>query len=82
MPEKLKYAHVDLDDLLCERRQVAVIWNIEDVQSVRTDLSDDQSWEVLGQCRKVHDCSVGFGWELIEIVADDLFPEIDKGDGR
>jgi hypothetical protein len=66
---------VDIHALLEERRQVAVIWGIADVQGQRPDLTDGQAWEVLQQCRRVHDCSVGFTWELIDCVADDMFPD-------
>ena len=72
------HSEIDIDELLASRRQVAVIWCIEDVQSRRADLDDDQAWEVLLRCRKVHDCNYGFTWELIECVADSLFPETEK----
>ena len=65
---------IDIQELLAQRREAAVIWAIEDVQSVREDLSDDQAWEVLLQCKRVHDCNHGFTWELIEAVADSMFP--------
>jgi hypothetical protein len=68
-------ADIDIHKLLDTRRQVAVIWSIEDVQEMRRDLDEEQSWQVLQRCRKVHDCEVGFNWLLIETVADDLFPE-------
>ena len=73
-PDEVPY-EIDIDELLIRRKQVAVIWSVEDVQSVRRDLTDAQSWEVLQQCRQVHDCELGFNWLLIETVADDLFPE-------
>jgi hypothetical protein len=66
---------LDVYDLLAKRKQVAVIWSVEDVQSVRGDLDDDQAWKVLQQCERVHDCEVGFTWLLIDCVADDLFPK-------
>ncbi len=66
---------INVDELLVKRRQVAVIWSIEDVQEVWPDLSDDQTWEVLQRCWRRHDCEVGLTWTLIELVADDLFPE-------
>jgi len=73
----------DIHALLEQRRQVAVVWSIEDVQSVRPDLTAEQSWVVLLQCRKVHDADHGFTWALLECVADSLFPETDgKGAGR
>lgn len=79
MKRTKKSTHVDVHALLEERRQVAVIWSIADVQYRRTHLSDDQAWEVLQQCRHVHDCSVGFTWELIDCVADDMFPMSNHG---
>jgi hypothetical protein len=66
---------LDIHGLLARRRQVAVIWCIEDVQGIRPDLSDEKAWQVLQQCEKAHDCEAGFNWLLIETVADDLFPE-------
>lgn len=81
-PTTVEEPATDIHQLLEQRRQVAVIWSVEDVQSVRPGLNDDQSWEVLQQCRKVHDCEVGFTWLLINYVADDLFPAPKEGDGR
>jgi len=71
---KADFSKIDIHDVLKQRRQVAVIWSIEDVQGMRPDLNDDHAWEVLQQCERVHDCDVGFTWLLIEIVAEDLFP--------
>jgi hypothetical protein len=70
----LEYITFDIHQWLEQHREVAIIWSVEDVQSVRPDLHDDQAWEVLQRCRHVHDCEVGFNWLLIESVADDLFP--------
>lgn len=66
---------LDINSVLANRRQVAVIWSIEDVQEVRPDLNDDQAWEVLKRCRDAHDCEFGFTWILIEDVAEATFPE-------
>jgi len=66
---------IDIHGLLAQRREVAVIWSTEDVQSIRSDLTDDQAWEVLQECRDHHDCELGFNWLLIETVADNMFPE-------
>ena len=68
------HSHIDIHEVLAERREVAIVWSIEDVQEVRPDLNDDQAWEVLQRCCKVHDCNNGFTWLLIEFVADDLYP--------
>jgi hypothetical protein len=71
---KPDYSKIDVHQLLQRRRQIAVIWSIEDVQEVRPDLNAKQAWAVLRQCERVHDCSVGFSWELLQYVAEDLFP--------
>ena len=65
---------IDVHELLAKRRQIAVIWSIEDVQEVRPDLDEEQAWEVLQYCDKAHNSSIGLNWDSIEIVADDLFP--------
>jgi len=62
-----------IQELLQRQRQVAVIWCCEDVKHVRPDLTDDQAWEVLQQCRNQHDCEWGFTWTFIEDIAQDLF---------
>jgi hypothetical protein len=66
---------IDIEQLLRQRRQVAVIWSIDDIQEVRPDLTDDQAWQVLQCCHDKHDGELGLTWTTIEIVADDLFPE-------
>ena len=78
---ELRIALDDLGDVcqtLHDRRQVAVIWCIEDVQGVRPDLTDDQAWEVLQECEHCHDCEFGFTWTHIETVADELYPSPPK----
>jgi hypothetical protein len=54
---------------------IVIKWQIEDVQSVRPDLSDDEANEVLGSLEDNHDANVGINWEVIEYAADNLFPE-------
>ena len=60
---------------LTRQRQIAIIWSSEDVQAQRPDLSNDQAWQVLQECERVHDAELGFTWLLIETVADELFPQ-------
>jgi len=70
---------VDIDcqvhALLAEQKKIAIIWCIEDVQSFRPDLSDEQAWEVLQQVEDIHDAEWGISWQTLETVADDLFPQ-------
>jgi len=58
-------------------KEIAIFWHIEDVQSIRPDLSDEKASIVLKHLKKNHDASVGVNWETIEVVADILFPEIE-----
>jgi hypothetical protein len=65
--------NIDIHALLAERRQIAAIWSIEDVQCVRPDLTEDQCWEVLKNSKRYHDASIGFNWEVLECNAQMLF---------
>jgi hypothetical protein len=73
-PDEVPY-EIDMHELLAGRKQVAVIWSVEDVQSIRSDLTDEQCWEVLKQCKRRHDCEIGMNWMSIEFIADELFPD-------
>ena len=55
-------------------KQIAIIWHIEDIQSIRSDLTDEQAYIVLQHLKENHDASLGINWEVIEIVADILYP--------
>lgn len=68
----------DVHVLLAQRKQVAIVWAVEDVLGVRPHLTVEQAWEVLRRCKRVHDCNYGFTWELLEAVADDLYPAEDS----
>jgi hypothetical protein len=73
---------LQIHQLLEERKQIAVIWSIEDVQEVRPDLNDDQAWAVLKHAENCHDANHGVCWETLKIVADCLFGDnVDDGDG-
>jgi hypothetical protein len=80
--DKLPSNPIDIDAILAQRRQVAVIWAIEDVQHIRPDLNQDQAWDVLERCRDKHDCEYGFTWDYVRDVADDLFPMPRKSRNR
>jgi len=57
-----------------KRREIAIIWSIADVQSVRPDLSEDQCWDVLLHVHDHHDSEFGICWVTLEVTADELFP--------
>ncbi len=71
---------IDVNELLAERKQIALIWGVEDVQEIRPDLNDDQAWEVLQAAERKHDATLGICWETLEFWAEDLFPEPDDSD--
>jgi hypothetical protein len=58
---------------LAGRRQIAVIWCIEDVQEVRPDLSEEQCWKVLQAAEHNHDATIGINWDVLSCQADTLF---------
>jgi len=64
---------IDIHSILAERREIAIVWDITDVQEVRPDLTDDQAWEVLQQVESKQDANIGVTWETLECVAEDLF---------
>ena len=63
---------IDIHAQLAQRKQVAAIWSIEDVQQVRPDLTDDQAWQVLLAVERQHDAELGINWQTLECVAEDL----------
>jgi hypothetical protein len=71
---------MDIHELLEQHREIALVWGIEDVQSLRPDLNGDQCWKVLQRCQDAHDCNHGITWDLIDMVASDLFPEPHEGE--
>jgi hypothetical protein len=71
--KQLMHYTIDIDQLLAEHRQIAIIWGIDDVKEVRPDLTDERAWEVLKIAKDGHDSSYGITWESLEWIAQDLF---------
>jgi hypothetical protein len=55
-------------------KKISIVWHIEDVQSIRPDLNDEQASIVLQHLKINHDANTGINWETIETVADILYP--------
>ncbi|MEZ6063982.1 MAG: hypothetical protein R3C19_26860 [Planctomycetaceae bacterium] len=70
-----KPSQMDLLMHLTEQRRIAVIWSVEDVKQLRPDLTDNQAWHVLLETRRSHDACVGINWNVIDAVADVLYPQ-------
>jgi hypothetical protein len=79
----MTYEHIDIDAVLAERRQIAHIWSIEDVQEIRPDLDEEQAWEVLQSIDHDKDAEFGITWLTVEMAAEELFgaaPETDEAE--
>ena len=61
-------------ELLKARRKVALIWSIEDVETLRSDLTSEECWKVLQHAERKHDARVGLTWYTLQDIAQDLFP--------
>jgi hypothetical protein len=53
--------------------KIGIVWSIDDVLSVRPNLSKEQASHVLIHLKKHHDATVGINWDVIEAAADELF---------
>jgi len=64
------------------KRQIAVIWDIDDVQSIRRDLTEEQALAVLLEAKRKHDAELGINWDVLKARANELFPnyEYDEDD--
>jgi hypothetical protein len=54
---------------------ISITWHIDDVAEVRPDLTAEQRREVLQQALDRHDAGIGITWDVLEIHADELFPQ-------
>jgi hypothetical protein len=65
--------------VLNERREVALILSVNDVLVMRPDLTNDQAWNVLQYIKQNHDAGNGSSWDVIDIIALEMFgPELDS----
>jgi hypothetical protein len=69
-------------ELLEERREIALIWSIEDVLAVREDLDDVQAWRVLQECERCYEYRSDITYEFIEHIASIVFPPGEAGGGQ
>jgi hypothetical protein len=68
-----KLTDSEIHDLLATRREIAIIWCVEDVQEIRPDLNQDECWAVLEETSHHHDATIGINWEVLKCHADLLF---------
>ena len=76
--DRIDRDEVDIHGTLKNRRQIAVIWSVDDVLEIRPDLTEDEAWNVLQAVEDDHDANVGICWDVLEYHANCLFgPETD-----
>lgn len=68
-------SHLDLNRLHFERKEIGVVWMIDDVTSIRPDLTEEQAWEVLREADRYHDATIGINWDVLHYHAEALFGE-------
>ena len=61
-----------------EYNSIAIIWEIDDVKSIRPDLTDDECMEVLEYAGRKHDANIGITYDALEWNCDYLFPVKEK----
>ena len=66
--------NVGVGDLMSDEDTISIVWSVEDVLTVRPDLTRDQARDVLYMVVQKHDASMGVCWQTLEIHADWLFP--------
>jgi hypothetical protein len=52
------------------QRQIAIIWDIEDVKSLDSNLNDNEAMEVLKLVKDRHDASLGINWDVLSCAID------------
>lgn len=71
---------LDQYELVDKRYAMAIVWQVDDVLSIRPDLTEEQAGEVLGRVEDCHDASIGVSWDTLQIVAEDMYPEEEENE--
>jgi hypothetical protein len=58
-----------------ENYNISLVWHVDDVLQQRPDLTLEQCIKVLDNIENNHDANYGVSWEIIDCVAEHLFPE-------
>lgn len=73
--EFLELTIEQITEILAAKGYIASLWHVEDVKTIRPDLNEEQSLEVLQACERYHDAGIGINWHVIEHHAKALFPK-------
>jgi hypothetical protein len=63
----------DINEILTSQRKIGHIWGTEDVLGLRSDLTDDQAWEVLQEAGRRLDSGQRVTWDMLKELSDELF---------
>ena len=66
------------DDSIQE--EYTITWHIDDVLSIRPDLTKEQASDVLYKACAKHDASIGVNWDVLDTIASWHYPKKDKTD--
>ena len=58
-----------------DTNSIAIIWCIDDVKSIRSDLNDEECLDVLDRADQKHDASMGISFDTLHFHANYLFPK-------
>ena len=62
-----------------DRKCISITWHIDDVKSIRPDLTDAQARRVLWFAKEEHDANIGINWEVLGAHADAMFGKQKEG---
>ncbi len=62
-----KSTPLDIHAILAKRKQIAIIWSVEDVLQVRPGLDESQAWKLLKRVKQQHDCNDGITWSTLSV---------------
>jgi hypothetical protein len=54
---------------------ISLVWHIDDVRTVRPDLTDAQCRRVLQRVEHEQNADLGVTWDTLRDAAEDLYPE-------
>jgi hypothetical protein len=66
-----KFSNTDIEQIINfdSSRQIAIIWDIDDVKSLDLELNDKECLEVLMRAKDKHDANQGINWDVLEHFA-------------
>ena len=51
---------------------ITIKWHVEDVLSIRPDLTREQAFDVLYAAKENHDACIGINWDVLSCICDNI----------